>query len=238
MAEWLVGLKGDKAELEYLCKLCKPSSQSCTVMEQHGTYYLKSALFDSSIDAHEVLETASRILDVLNGIVRLVFSSSQGAEVTSILGTENDEKPPTQYIMPIGIPSEEKFGIPTILVGQELPEEASIPGSKWLEIAEKDTQVDKALALYGGLEPNWRNLYIVLEAIEDDVGGEKELIKEDWAPKGNIKLFKQTAANFRVLGREARHSTGSFEPPSKPMRLKEAQSLIRDILEKWLCSKV
>jgi len=235
MAEWLVELKGDKAELEYLSKL--PSLQRWKVTEQGGKYYLKYIALESPTDVYDVLADASSIIDIMNGVTRLVFRSSQGAKVTGISQVEKNGKPPTQYIMLPFIPSEERFGIPAIRTGQELPEEASTPGSKWIKLAQEDEQVTKALELYGGLQPNWKNLYMVLEAIEDDVCGEGRLLKNNWAPEAQIRLFKQTANNFLALGREARHGTKTFKPPKKPMSLEEAQSLIKNILRKWLYSK-
>jgi hypothetical protein len=237
MAEWLVGLKGDKAELEYLCKL---SSQSWIVIEEDGTYYLKSTRFNAVADAFNVRADASKIIDSMNGVARLVFHKFDGAKVGGIIRVESNGKPPTQYLMPSGILSAERVGIPATTVsgfGQKASQPFSIPELRWIEVAQKDMQVNKALALYGRLEPNWRNLYMVLETIEDDVGGEIELTKKGLAPEGKIKLFKRTANNFLVLGHEARHSTERFKTPPKPMPLEEAQSLIKRILKKWLSLK-
>jgi len=207
--------------------------------EQGGRYYLESAVFDSSKDARDVLEDVSRILDVMNGVARLVCQNFEGPRVDGIKRIEKNGRPPTQFIMPTGIPSAERFGITAITVrsGQEPSQPPSIPGSKWIETAEKDRSVDKALALYGGLTHNWRNLYMVLEAIEDDIGGENGLIGKGWAQKDKIKLFKHTANSFISLGYQARHATATKKAPQKPMSLDDAKSLIKNILENWLCSK-
>jgi hypothetical protein len=237
MAQWLAELKGDKADLEYLCKL---SSQRWRMIEQGGRYYLESADLDSSMDARDVLENASGTLDVMNGLARLVYRNFEGSKVSGISRVEKNGKPPTQFIMPSGIRSAARFGTVTIIEpsGQEPSQRPSIPGAKWIEIAEKDRLAARALALYGGRAHNWVNLYMVLEVVEDDVGGEKGLIGKRWAQKGKIKLFKRTADNFLSLGYEARHATEKYEAPNKPISLGDAESLIRNILERWLCSKL
>lgn len=235
MAEWLVELKGDRSDLEYLCAL---PSQRWKVTEQGGRHYLKSTVFDSPTDARDVLADASRTLDVMNGVARLVFPNFEGAKVNSIARVEENGRC-TQFIMPTGTRSAERSGIPTVVIsgGHEPPEPPSIPGSKWIEIAQKDESVATALALYGGLEHNWRNLYVVLEVIEDALGGNRLLINKGWAPQGEIERFKHTANSFRALGRQARHGITKWDPPRSPMSFNDAQSLIRNILYKWLCSK-
>ena len=74
---------------------------------------------------------------------------------------------------------------------------------------------------------------MVLEVIEDAVGGEKTLTSKSWGRKSEVKLFKQTANSFRALGAEARHGTTSQPPPSKPMSLNQARDLIRQLLHDW-----
>ena len=238
MAEWLVELKGETAELEYLCKL--PSSQGWRMTEQDGRYYLESEVFDSSADARDVLSGASRMLDVMNGVARLVLKNFEGPIVKgAIKRIEKNGKPPTQFLMPSGIASAETFGSINVTIpsGQEVSHRTSIPGSKWIEIAEKDLSAHKALALYGGLKHDWRSLYMVLEAIEDDVGGERGLIVKGLAQKNEIKLFKQMANSFLSLGYQARHATAKHQAARKPMSLEDAKSLIKNILENWLRSK-
>ena len=237
MAEWIVRLEGNSSEISYLSEL---TSKRWKVTKTNSIYYLKSIEFNSFTEAHDVLEKASNILDILNGIARLVFGSFQGVKVGGIGRAENNGKPPAQYILPEGITTSVRVGTPRITVilnGREIPQQYNIPGSKWIEVAEEDEKATKALTLYGGLEHNWKNLYMILEVIEDDVGGERKLINKGWTSKGEIKRFKRTADNYRILGREARHGTEKWDAPREPMSLGDAESLIRNILDKWLCSK-
>ena len=228
MLEWLVELEGDRAELEYLPRM---SFKTWRPTEQCGKYYLKSAEFDSSADARDVREDASRTLNVMNGLAKVMFGNFRGARVRGITRVDETGKQ-TQFIMPSGVPSAEKVGIPTVVTSseQEPPQPPASPGAKWLEIAEKDESVARALELYGRLEPNWIDLYKVLEVVEEDVTGEESLMAKNWVEKSKIKRFKHTANWMR-------HPPTKYKSPKTPMSLDDARSLIRNILEAWLGSK-
>jgi hypothetical protein len=109
------------------------------------------------------------------------------------------------------------------------------PIDSWINVAYNNPSKEKALDLWGGLEHTWRNLYLVLEVMEDAAGGTKTLLTQPWLPdKTGIERFKRTANNWRALGSDARHATEQFAPPRTPMSLPEAQELIRQTLELWL----
>jgi hypothetical protein len=120
--------------------------------------------------------------------------------------------------------------------GQETVQTAP-PFESWIHLAKQDELVERALILYANLPHNWRNLFIILEIIEDDFGGEKGLKSKGWVSGNMITLFKRTANSYMAIGREARHGSTKKQPPVKPMGLQEAQSLVRNILFKWLSSK-
>ena len=234
MPEWLVILKGEKTDLEYLCTL---HSSEWSVKEENGNCYLKCTGFDQKIDARSVLEYATQILDVTNGIMKLAYPNMKPIRAEQVIQIKENGKH-TQFILPPSIPSEERVFIPRVfssddskcLQGRNVME-------SWIDVAERDELVNRALTLYGALEHNWKNLYMVLEVIEQDVGGKRALLQTLWAKGYETKLFKQTANNFTIIGREARHGHDKCKPPKNPMTLPEAQTLVRNILLKWIRSK-
>jgi hypothetical protein len=237
MAEWLVELKGTKIDLGLLYNL---SLQGWKIIEQEGKYYLQSADLDSSADGQNVHENASRTLDVMYGVAKLTDRKFECPKIGGIRRIEKNGRPPTQFIFPSSISSAERFGMVSITNesrGQEPSEPPSNPGLKWIEIAEKDLSAARALTLYGGLMHNLRNLYMVLEIVEKDIGGENRLIDTGWAKKNEIRLFKQTASTVPIAD-QARHAPGKYKIPAKPMSMDDAESLIKDILENWLRSKL
>jgi hypothetical protein len=50
-------------------------------------------------------------------------------------------------------------------------------------------------------------------------------------------LFRRTANSFEAVGLDARHGVEQNQPPSTPMDLSEARSLITTLVHAWLRSK-
>ena len=106
-------------------------------------------------------------------------------------------------------------------------------GDRIVNLAGKNEHLELALYISGGLEHNWRSLYMVLEAIEDGTGGEKGLIKKQWCNSGAIKKFKKTSNSFKALGLDARHGAAEKVDSSPELTLEEARELIRQLLSSW-----
>jgi len=150
-------------------------------------------------------------------------------------------RPPTQFIFPVGVPSLESVGGHEV-ISNGVSEQSKESGNsnildKYMLIASGNENISIALQINGALEPNWKNLYLILEKISEDVGNFKELTDRRWISNDNLSRFKHTANSFRALGSNARHSNSKIEPPAKPMAIGEAQTLIRDLLDKWVKSK-
>lgn len=107
----------------------------------------------------------------------------------------------------------------------------------WVAAALSDPAVGKALRLFGGSDGSWGSLYRILEVIGQDVGSLEQISKLGWAPSAKIKLFKHTANSVAAAGDEARHGAEHTTPPSNPMAVGEARSLVSLILHSWLASK-
>jgi hypothetical protein len=69
------------------------------------------------------------------------------------------------------------------------------------------------------------------------VGNEEAIIRNGWATKGALGRFRQTAQSKAAVGDLARHAANKFKPPSQPMSIQEAESLLRGIILSWLSSK-
>lgn len=103
----------------------------------------------------------------------------------------------------------------------------------WANLATVDSAVARALTLYGSLDHDWKNLYMVLEVIEEDLGGKSALMICYPELSQRLKVFKRTANSFEAVGREARHAK-KLKPQPNPMQIAEARSLIRQLLLYWL----
>ena len=216
MKEWLVRIKGDLLDLQELPALF--SSPKATVLEEEGTYYLKSTDFNSLIDASEVFKTAKRLLEVVNGAAVLHLENFLPVQAQgSVIGIDQEGKR-HQF----------GFGYSTmrpILKSTQEPVETN----SWITKAGQNKGVADALRLL--CEQNWINLYKIYEIVRDDVGDPSA---RGWVTKKDATRFTQTAQSAETLGDAARHASKKFKPHPQPMSIFEAKSFIRVILLKWL----
>jgi len=218
MKEWLIRLKGGKSSLENLSKLGLPVGWSVT--EDDGNYYLRSANFNSLANAGDVRVHANGFLEAIRAALGFKLGYPQAIEVDAVIGVEENG---------------------TREHSAQLTANAVIAGTlddsieSLIPLAIQDKNVRDALRFFP--EQNWVNLYKIYEIVRDDVGGDDKVVKNGWATKNEIKRFTQTAQSRDALGDAARHASAKFKSPSKPMSLSEAMSLIKIVLENWLCSK-
>ena len=111
-------------------------------------------------------------------------------------------------------------------------------GDQLLTAADQSAHFDRALYLFGALSPDWRGLYMVLEAAEDANGGESGLIAKGWVPTGQIGDFKNTANSYKALRLAARHGSLKTGTDNPKLTLEEAREMIRTILNQWSKSVV
>jgi hypothetical protein len=185
-----------------------------------GRCHLAIDLQFTTADAHAAVAHVEELLSKFNGIAHVIYANHLNVEIDGASCREFADRPPTQIVYLKGIASEARVSMPSI-------------GDHLFEIAEQNEHFLRAVYLYGALPHDWRGLYMVLEAIEDGNGNQKSLAAKDWVKQGLIKAFRGTANSFRVLGRDARHGKADSSVPSNTLTLQTANSMIRDLLERW-----
>ncbi|WP_144036095.1 hypothetical protein [Sporosarcina koreensis] len=101
------------------------------------------------------------------------------------------------------------------------------------ELANENNKVRKVLRLVN--DPNfvsWVNLYRVFEIVDRD----QRIVDEGWLSSTKRTNFTRTANHPNASGDLSRHGTPKSEkevPPVNPMKLEEAEVLIRSLVEKW-----
>lgn len=226
MGQTLVKLEGQHDDLDVLVTLSEGSWQ---VFMEGDSYYLTSDTWDAHDDLSDVHERASEVIAILNGAAGAYVNNWEPVRLSGIVTRRKRDGSNAVSIAAITARARIRHAPDPI---------AGIPKiDAWINLAGKDANAQKALALYGSLEHNWRNLYLVLEVIADSCGGVDNMPASRWCtdPKG-LKLFKQTANNWKELGADSRHSTEKCEKPKYPMSLREAQAVIRSALLAWLQS--
>jgi hypothetical protein len=116
------------------------------------------------------------------------------------------------FLMVGGIQVTTRVGIPSVTVRGQQAQPREDP---MLTVASKNAHVAEALRLYGSREPDWRDLYFILELVEEEIG--KTVSRKGWVPENVRDLFRRTANNSTVLGNLARHGSRKKPPPKHPM---------------------
>lgn len=235
VAEWLVALKGHEFDLEDLP--LRFSGADCAIVREDEGYCLKSSSFESITAAGDVLTYASQLIDLMNSIRLLEDSGFQLIELERVVRVDDDGAR-HQYVYVSGsVKARSKVRAVGIVLRNGVkiiePHGPSRP-ERLLDLAKRDHRVAEALCYFRSPTSRWFQLYKVLDAIELDLGGEQALRSKHWASSKQLTRFTRTANNAGVLGPEARHSEGRFDPPPKPMTLEEAEQLIQTVCNEWI----
>jgi hypothetical protein len=105
------------------------------------------------------------------------------------------------------------------------------PARFWplVDLALDDPRVLEALRHFK-YQDSWDALYRAFETVQQEVGG--AIVRHGWVTAAEVDLFTHTAnASFR-------HASGKYQPPEKPMEIREAVELIRNLFRAWIESKL
>ncbi len=235
MPNWLVRLKGEKFDLEDFPSLLR--SPELTVIEENGSYYLKSSDFDSLSSADEVRERAITIIKMLNDAVKFEIHNFRGVSEDGVTLIEDDGIRHHHVYIKGSITARSKTSANlTATTSKGTQQIAPRPSNveSLLNLAKDDKAVADALHFFR--ENTWINLYKVYEIIKDDVGKKDVIIRNGWLTKNELNRFTRTAQSRAALGDAARHASNK-PPPPQPMPFHEAESLIRGVLLSWFRSK-
>lgn len=227
---WLIRVSGNPGDLDQVAEFLTPLD--LRLIERNGEKYLTSPKFESLPDARAVLDLASELLAVINGMLIMTTGDSGNLRAGQVLRSEKDRLP-TQYIFPEGIHSASRVGIPTVhMAGQPPPGPESHPFYRLLDFAERHEPARKVLRMLASHSLDWRTLYSIYEVIENDAGG--KISSRGWASENELSLFRRTANHPAASGDEARHGVLNTEPPASPMPIHEGRALIKRLVGRWL----
>ena len=234
--EWLAFITGEGSDLEDLCKSL--SSSELSIIKEEQGFVLKSKDFDSLKDAKDVKSRASEILVLISGAARLALGMRRPLSVVYIVKVRDDGT--RDLFIEVSDTITVHAGVTVSVLGadgtiQEVHQVSPIPS--WVAVAQRDTDVAKALRLFGAGTHDWVNLYRIYEVVENDVGSISNIVKKGWATRKAIERFKHTANSPGAIGDESRHGKQASKPPKAPMTLSEAKSLVETVLHNWLRMK-
>ena len=236
MPKWLVRLEGERFDLEDLPSLLRTSEH--TVVEEDGLYYLKSSDFDSLGSADEVRECAIRIIEMINGTMKVRAPDHRGARESGVTLAEEDGRRRHYLYVRSSFTVRSKVTANATVTASNGTLKAALSHTSvesWIRLAKSDKAVADALHFF--TDNTWINLYKVYEIISEDVGGQEAIVRNGWATRQSLRRFTQTAQSKAALGDLARHAANKFRPPSQPMTTQEAEALLRGLIVSWLSSK-
>ncbi|MCX5902768.1 MAG: hypothetical protein NTV89_04690 [Proteobacteria bacterium] len=236
---WMVGLKGDRSDLEALAKSL--NDPQITVIQEGDEFFLSSAALERQSSAEAVHEEAKKLTPLLNGATRLVLNSRERVTLGAISKSRANGKHDT-IIFPEPLTIAVHMIAPTIRLthidGTVEEYHPADPIRDWMKIALIDSAVAKVLQIIGSEHLDWVNLYRIFEIIVQDCGGSSSIKEQGWATEKTMILFKHTANSPGTIGLAARHGVEHKTPPPKPMTISEARTLMDAIVHFWLQSKV
>lgn len=230
--KWFVRLQGHRFDLEDLPDWLEGGEVN--VQEDDGEYYLTSHRFDALANPGEVRRAATDFVNLLNGLGRI---HQPGFEPISagVVETRSSDGSKKVHISSTSRGRSRDKARVTIndQDGIEKPHPNLGRLRRWVDLAERDELVERAIGYLNGSEITWNDLYCALEVVKSDVEGDVP-----GASNSQLTRFRHTANSYSVLGYEARHGKDNWEPPENPMPFDEALGLIRGVIKRWIQEKL
>ena len=192
--EWHFRLDGEELDVRDLVNLFGSIK---SIKDGEGRSYLVLKLPYPSTEYHAGVQAGTDFVAKLNAIAQVRCGDHENVKIGATGYVNPESGLFHQHIAVQGFRIRTRFYPVTISTGDPGERPPTPFGDQPLMAAGRDEHFDRALYLLGALSPDWRGLYLVLEAAEDTNGGESGLISRRWVPDGQIKAFKATANHIR-----------------------------------------
>ena len=189
---WELRLEGDRSDLAFLSRNFNGPPLEVLFDPTDDCYLLRAASLAFLRTAQQVVDAAQPVLALLSGALRLLRSSEEILMSGAVYRRHADGK------RDIALFFHETLKVRSEVTGTlsvagasatSLPVRAS-PVVSLVEQAMKDQSVAKALRLLAGDPDTWVGLYRIHEVIDNDVGGERALIKKGWVGSRQLKTIQ------------------------------------------------
>jgi hypothetical protein len=230
-------LDGDGFDLEILVDYFH--SSRTTVEKTEDQYFLKIEgarwTGDDGID----WSTAEDELSQINGIAMLLQPNFRPVTIAGIRTKDPATGAMTMSVRPRASGELRIKGkaIPRLVNsdGSVVLQDSTTEAQKILSSCDEHKHLARALLIYGALPHEWRELSMVVDAIEDHHGGEKELQKMDYCPP-QLADFTSTANSWKAIKFAARHGRSSQGVEKPRIELNDAREVIRKLMENTIKS--
>jgi hypothetical protein len=228
MAEWLVEVQGDPADLEELADQFE--SPRLSVRKEGESYYLRSSEdFDGLSNASDVRTQATELLVLLSGVANLYAGAGETVTPGVVIWQRDDG---TRDRFQLGKATLRARSKVRVRLGGTEATDPTV-GESWLSLARQDDNDNVLDALrFFQEDTTWWSLRKAYEVIEekDEFGQQSKVAKILSTPEEEIRRFKVWTHYYVHGGRRKRPDPDKFPP----LEIGEADSFLRDLLKKWL----
>ncbi|WP_328365564.1 hypothetical protein OG800_35495 [Streptomyces sp. NBC_00445] len=236
-------LEGHSFDLDALVELFREGDPK--VSKEVDGYYLSSSELDGLIDdGGQLLSTATRLLQRVTGVARILDSSfrpvSLSGTFVEVDGTGAEKR---HHVAQAGTAEERSkaYAVVVSTSNEQSPASQSPPpppppeGPPYIQLASSHPDMTEMLEILGkpSVSLTWIDLYKIYEIVRDSVGNEQTLKANKWVPDGELSAFKASANRPDVSGSGARHARMGGGPPKQTMNLAEGAAFIRKLVLAW-----
>ena len=226
MSRWLVQLQGERLDLEELPKWF-PSGDVHAV-EEREKFFITGPTLDGMMDADAVLRRATEALNEFSAVIFLLWDSFRKPNIGQVI-REDDAGKRNAYIFVAGIASgRSKASGVLVDAGGAAAVPATTQAQDLLWASHTSPNLREALNVWADPIRSWGRLYRIVEEIKKHFG--KPVDEVGLCSRPDLIRFARTANTAEAAGLDARHASGLFKPPDKPMSLNEATSFVSRLL--------
>jgi hypothetical protein len=226
---WLVALEGQPLDLEEF-PFWFPTGDFHAVAESTAVY-LTGVGFEKCQTPEEARGVAAQVLDEFGATISLLWPSYQAPILGTVhLQMQDGSRHGTQLGMVGTAVSRSKArGTLSIPIGEDQgPTQAQ---ALWAA-AKSNPHLETALLLWADPMRTWPRLYRIVEELEAHLS--QTVSATGFCSGKERERFKRSANSAEVAGRDSRHVSGMFQPPSDPMSLRDATSFARAMITRTL----
>jgi hypothetical protein len=227
MARWLVQLEGDALDLEEYPHWF-PTGDVFSVAAGDEVF-LAGEAFGVLQEAGQVRERALQAVDEFSAIIAILWPSLQRPKVGTVFREADDGSRAGHVFLSASVRGRSKVRATLFVAGTPQEDPGATQGQVLLEGSRSDPHLRMATLIWADEIRTWPRLYRVLEEVERFL---REPANKAGLCSGNERdRFTRSANAAEIAGKDARHASGKYEPPSRPMSLDEATSFVRSLLE-------
>ncbi|MFJ3777548.1 hypothetical protein ACIPX0_38240 [Streptomyces sp. NPDC090075] len=234
-------LEGHTFDLDALVELFRSGDPK--VSKEDDGYYLGSSELDGLMDdGGQLVAAATRLLQKVTGVARILDSSFRPVSLPGTFVEDNGDGGGRRHHVVLAATAEARSKVHGVVIvtGGGQPEKPKSPpppeGPPYIQLAANHPDVAEALEILGkpSVSLNWVDLYKLYEIVRSNVGDEKALKATQWVSSGDISAFTASANRPDVSGSEARHARATGAGlPKQTMNLAEGEAFIRRLVEAW-----